>query len=88
MNSQDLIKAIKHIRPNAEFTFKNGDYSTIEWIVLEGDAPTEAELQAANLEVKTAEEAAIAEAEAKREIALAKLAGLGLEPDDLKALGL
>jgi hypothetical protein len=29
-----------------------------------------------------------AEAEAKREAALAKLAALGLEPDDLKALGL
>jgi 3'-phosphoadenosine 5'-phosphosulfate sulfotransferase len=29
-----------------------------------------------------------AEAETKREAALAKLAALGLEPDDLKALGL
>lgn len=37
---------------------------------------------------KTAEETAKAEAAAKREAALAKLAALGLEPDDLKALGL
>jgi hypothetical protein len=32
--------------------------------------------------------AAREEAEAKREAALAKLAALGLDPDDLKALGL
>ena len=31
---------------------------------------------------------AIAEAQAKREAAISKLAALGLEPDDLKALGL
>jgi hypothetical protein len=34
------------------------------------------------------EEAEIAEAEAKRQVAIAKLAALGLEEDDFKALGL
>ena len=43
------------------------------------------ELDAANAQKRKQEEA---EAETKRQAALDKLAALGLEPDDLKALGL
>jgi hypothetical protein len=88
MNEKELNKAIKYLRPNAEFSFHNADYSTIKWDVLEGDAPTWAEIEAAHLAVKAAEEASILEAQEKREAALAKLAALGLDTDDLKALGL
>lgn len=83
MDSIDLAKAIKYLRPTAEFTFKEADYSTIEWVVLEGDAPTWAEIEAANLQVKAAEEAALAEAKAKREALLARL---GITNDEAKLL--
>jgi hypothetical protein len=86
MEALDIVKAIYHLKPNAEFSFQETDYSTIKWDVLEGDAPTWQEIEAAHLEVKAAEEAAKAEAAAKRQAALDKLAALGLEPDDLKAL--
>lgn len=73
MNSSDLVKAIKFLKPNSEFSFKDGDYSTIKWDVLEGDAPTWEEVQAAHLQVKEAKEAAIAEAEAKKQALLDRL---------------
>jgi hypothetical protein len=88
MQAADLVKAIKFLRPSAEFSFTEADYSTIKWDVLEGDAPTLAELEAANLEIQeitTAEVEAKAQAKASAE---AKLAALGLTTDDLKALGL
>ena len=39
-----LVRAIKGLRPTAEFSFENDDYSTINWIVLEGEAPTAKEI--------------------------------------------
>lgn len=88
MNSIDIVKAIKHLKPNAEFSFQDNDYLTIKWDVLEGDAPTWAEIEAAHLVVQEQEAQAQANAEAKREAALSKLAALGLTADDLRALGL
>jgi hypothetical protein len=83
-----MTSAIQKLRPESEFSFVANDYSTIKWDVLEGEAPTIQEVEAAIIEIEKAEEKAKAEAQAKREAALAKLAALGLEPDDLKALGL
>jgi hypothetical protein len=83
-----LTKAIRKLKPTAEFSFSDEDYSTIEWIVLEGDAPTKAEIDAAIKQVKADE---INEAKARiktKEAALAKLAALGLTVEDLTALGL
>lgn len=88
MKALDIIKAIKYLKPNAEFSFQGDDYSTIKWDVLEGEAPTWAELEVAHQAVKAAEAAAEAEAAAKKASAEAKLAALGLTADDLKALGL
>ena len=78
MNSFDLTRAIKLLKPTAEFSFQNDDYSTIKWDVLEGDAPTWAEIEAAHLQVKAADEAAKFEIEAKRQALLERL-GLTLE---------
>lgn len=39
-----LAEAIQSLRPGAEFSYTNDDYSTINWIVLEGKAPTLAEV--------------------------------------------
>ena len=83
-----LHQAIQSLRPNSEYTYQNRDYSTIQWIVLEGEAPTQAEIDAAIEQIKANE---IAEAEAKataKASAQAKLAALGLTVEDLQALGL
>ena len=83
-----LVKAIKKLKPTAEFSFTNDDYSTIKWDVLEGEAPTQLEIDAAIEQVKV-DEAAEAEAKAAaKATAEAKLAALGLTADDLQALGL
>jgi hypothetical protein len=83
-----LTKAIFKLNPTAQFSYTNDDYSTIKWDVLEGEAPTKAEIDAAIEQVKV-DEAAEAEAKAAAKAsAEAKLEALGLTADDLKALGL
>ena len=83
-----LVQAIHKLKPNSQFSYSNYDYSTIKWDVLDGDAPTQAEIDEAIEQVKADE---LAEAEAKaqaRATAESKLAALGLTTEDLKALGL
>lgn len=88
MKAIEITKAIQRLRPTAEFSFQNDDYSTIKWDVLEGDAPTQAEIDAAIEEIKAEEAQAELNKAAKKAAAEAKLAALGLTADDLKALGL
>jgi len=89
MNNSDYITlAIKKLKPTAEFSFIENDYSTIKWDVLEGDAPTLAEVNAAIEQVKADEAQAEANKAEAKAAAEAKLAALGLTADDLKALGL
>jgi hypothetical protein len=76
-----LSQAIQKLKPTAEFSYKNRDYSTVEWIVLDGDAPTTAEIDATIKQIKSEKTTAKATAEGK-------LAALGLTTDDLRALGL
>jgi hypothetical protein len=85
---RELSLAIKKLRPTAEFSYSDDDYSTIQWDVLEGKAPTQSEIDAAIEEIKADELAAEAKAAADKVAAQAKLAALGLTADDLKALGL
>ena len=79
----DLVKAIKKLKPNAEFSFIENDYSTIKWDVLEGEAPTQAEIDAAIKQIKIDE---ITEAEAKEVQRQAILDRLGLTVDELKTI--
>lgn len=83
-----LADAIRKLKPNAEFSFINEDYSTIKWDKLEGDAPTQAEIDVAIEQIKADEAQAELDKAAKKAAAEAKLAALGLTADDLKALGL
>jgi len=69
MMSNDLAKAINKLKPNAEFSFQDDDYSTIKWDVLDGDAPTQKEIDAAIKEIKADE----AQAEATKATAKAAL---------------
>ena len=73
MNPSDITKAIKHLKPTAEFSFQDEDYSTIKWDFLEGKAPSWSEIQAAHLQVVELEEIAKIEAQSRRRTLLEKL---------------
>lgn len=83
-----LTKAIRLLKPNSEFSFTDNDYSTIKWDVLDGEPPTQAEIDAAIEQVKADEAQAELDKAAKKARAEAKLVVLGLDLDDLRALGL
>ena len=52
MKQNYLVKAIHKLKPTAEYSFTEDDYSTIKWYVLEGEAPTQAEIDAAIEQIK------------------------------------
>ena len=81
--SNDLAKAINKLKPNAEFSFTNDDYSTIKWDVLDGDAPTQLEIDAAIKTIKADEKA---EAKAKATQRQAILDRIGLTADELQTI--
>ena len=78
-----LVKAIKKLKPTAEFSFIEDDYSTIKWDVLDGDAPTQKEIDAAIKQVKADE---IAEVKAKATQRQAILDRIGLTADELQTI--
>jgi hypothetical protein len=78
-----LSDAIRKLRPTAQFSYTEDDYSTIKWDVLDGTAPTQAEIDAAIEQVKADEIAAKAKAETDKEALLAKL---GITADEAKLL--
>jgi hypothetical protein len=78
-----LFKAIRKLKPDAEFSYKDNDYSTIKWDVLDGEAPTQKEIDAAIKEVKADE---VAEAKAKATAKSAILDRIGLTVDELQTI--
>lgn len=86
--SNYINDAIRKLKPNAEFTFSNNDYSTIEWIALEGEAPTQAQIDEAIKQIKADETQVVIDQANAKASAQAKLAALGLTVADLEALGL
>jgi hypothetical protein len=78
-----LAKAIKKLKPNAEFSFTDDDYSTIKWDVLEDDAPTKKQIDDAIKQIKI-QEANFAETKAAAKAEL--LERLGLTEDEAKLL--
>jgi hypothetical protein len=78
-----LVKAIQQLCPSAEFSFIEDDYSTIKWDILEGDAPTQAEIDAAIEQIKANE---VSQAEAKAAQKAALLDRLGITEDEAKLL--
>jgi hypothetical protein len=76
MTHKEIIEAISHIRPNAEWLLSGDDYSKINWLDAEQAKPTIKEI-----------EAEIAKPSAKPELTVQqKLASIGLTINDLKAL--
>jgi len=78
-----ICDAIWKLKPNSEFSFVDDDYSTIKWDVLEGKAPTKAEVDAAIEQVKEEEAQTAAQAAAKRQALLDKL---GITEEEAKLL--
>lgn len=85
MEHNQIVKAIQHIRPGSQFVLHGEE---LDWLDTNQTQPTEEEIEAGWIAYQAKVEADKAEAEAKKEAAQAKLAALGLTPDDLKALGL
>ncbi len=78
-----LVKAIFKLKPTAEFVITDNDYSTIVWHILDGEAPTQAEISGAIEQIKADE---IAEAEAKSQAKAALLDRLGITADEAQLL--
>jgi len=76
--SNHLVEAIKILAPTAEFSILDNDYSKITWDVLEGNAPTKAQINKVIEEIK-ANEAAQAEAKAASRAALLERLGITAE---------
>jgi hypothetical protein len=78
-----LAKAIKSLHPEAEFSFSNDDYSTINWDVLDGTPPTLQDIEIAIDKIKNDEAKAETEKLAAKAILLNKL---GITDDEAKLL--
>jgi len=79
-----IFKAILKINPNAEFSYKEEDINTIEW--LNGTTPIpKADIEAKIAELPTKEEEKTAR-ETKKTSGKQKLRDLGLDDAEIKAL--
>jgi len=81
--NNDLVQAIKKLHPEAEFSLINDDYSTIKWDVLEGDAPTQTQIDVAIEQVKADE---LTETETKAAQRQALLTRLGITEEEARIL--
>ena len=81
--SVNLGRAIFSLRPGCEFVLQNHDYLTIEWIKLDGNAPSEKEVKAEMQRIE-AEDAALDANKAGAKAAL--LNRLGITADEAKLL--
>jgi hypothetical protein len=83
MESEYIVKAIRKLKPNSEFSFTENDYATIKWDVLQGTAPTESELKLAIEQVKADE---LAQTQSKANEKAALLEKLGITADEAALL--
>jgi hypothetical protein len=79
----DISNAIWKLRPDAEFSFTDEDYSTIKWDKLDGNPPTQAEIEATIKEIAAEE---IAQKQKSQTDKAALLAKLGITEDEAKLL--
>jgi len=83
MTSQEILDAIFHLAPNAEFSFSDADLFTLVWDSKDIKRPTDAAIIAAIPVAKAAKEA---EAEASAAARIALLDRLGITADEAKLL--
>ena len=79
----NLVKAIRLLKPTAQFSFTDNDYSTIKWDDLEGKAPTQKEIDEALKQLIANQKV---EAETKEASKQAILDRIGLTADELKTI--
>jgi hypothetical protein len=82
-NKDYLAQAIHKLKPLSEFRYQDRDYSTIEWFVLEGKTPTQAEIDDAIEQVKADEITQAATKAAQRQALLTRL---GITEDEARLL--
>ena len=85
MNHQQIVLALNFIRPKAEWSLSD---DKLEWLDSIQDEPSKSEIETGWTAYQAKLESDKEEAAAKKAAAEAKLAALGLDADDLKALGL
>jgi hypothetical protein len=78
-----LFKALKNLCPDAEFTFKEEDYSSITWIKNDGTPPTQKQIDDEIVKIKANEDKEAAAAAAAK---AALLDRLGISADEAKLL--
>jgi len=78
-----LTKAIQSLRPGAEFSIIDGDYSTVKWDILKGEAPTETEIEAEIAKIKDQE---LKQIESNMAAKTALLERLGITADEAALL--
>jgi hypothetical protein len=76
----NIVRAIRKIRPDAEFVIRG---EKIEWHKLEGDEPTQAEIDKAIKDLETSD---LAEATANAQAKTALLQRLGITADEARLL--
>jgi hypothetical protein len=79
MNTKTTVKAIRNLRPEAEFSFDAEDLSTLSWIKLDSGAPTIAEIEAEVKKVEAADKAMLSERETTKAALLERLGITELE---------
>jgi len=78
-----LANAIYYLNPTAEYSYKDEDYSTIEWIKIDGKKPTLKEIEEAKIAYDAQEAQKEAAATAKRNEILSRL---GITAEEAKLL--
>ena len=78
-----IAKAILSLCPTAQFSFTDDKYSTIKWDVLEGDAPTQKQIDD---EIKRIKAAEITDAQTKATAKAALLSKLGITAEEAALL--
>jgi tRNA G46 methylase TrmB len=82
-NTMFLSLAISKLKPGSEFVFHNDDYSTIQWISLDGNPPTSEEVQE---EFNNQKEYYETRGQRRREARLAIAERLGLTEQEIQTL--
>lgn len=80
MDHIEIVKAINHIRPNAEFVLRG---EQLEWLDIKQSEPTKNEIEAGFIAYKSKVETDKAEAKAKRDALLERL---GITEEDFALL--
>jgi len=82
-NTMFLSLAISKLKPGSEFVFHNDDYSTIQWISLEGNPPTSEEVE---IEFNNQREHYETRGQRRREARIAIAERLGLTEEEIRTL--